>query len=67
VRTLFAGTSVCSTVNCATALPIVLMLTATIPMAAAIPMTNCVMLFGKIASIHECDGGRVANRAAQCL
>ena len=30
--------------------------TTAIPMATAIPMTNCVMLLGMIASIHECDG-----------
>ena len=67
VRTFFAGASVCSTVDCATALPTVLTLIATIPMAAATPMTNCVMLFGMIASIHECDGDRVATARPNCL
>jgi hypothetical protein len=37
-------------------LPIAPTLTTAIPLATAIPMTNCVMLLGMIASIHECDG-----------
>ena len=50
--------------DCATALPIAPTLTAAIPMATAIPMTNCVMLLGMIASIHECDGIEIKSDAS---
>jgi hypothetical protein len=36
-------------------------------MAAAIPMTNCVMLLGMVASIHECDSPHTTSARAQCF
>jgi hypothetical protein len=52
---------VCSTVDCAAAsLPIGLKLTAAIPIAAEIPMTNCVMrVLGMVASIHDATQARI--------
>jgi hypothetical protein len=42
-------------------------LTAAIPMATAIPMINCVLLLGMIASIHECDGMEIKSDASPSM
>ena len=38
-----------------------------IPMATAIPMVNCVLLLGMIASIHECDGMEIKSDASPSM
>jgi hypothetical protein len=47
--------------DCAPALPTALTLPPPFPVAAALPTTNFKMVFGMIASIHKCDGGKISD------